>query len=164
MVKKKIGDLYKKSLDHIKNKRYAYAIKISQMAVRSLEFCQVADEEEQAEQQSLLNTLYIQLSDCYIHTENWKKCCLMVNELRRRNIKENASVMLNEAIALSHIEDKFDRSINLLRKAQQIEPQNELVNKTLADILKKDEKYKKEQQDMWQRALAMKAKVEASQK
>ncbi|XP_031632253.1 inactive peptidyl-prolyl cis-trans isomerase shutdown-like [Contarinia nasturtii] len=165
VIKDKIDEIYKKSLDHIKNKRYRYAITASQTALRKLEWCQVADEKEETEQQSFINKLYIQLADCYIQVENWKKCCLMINELRRRsNISQNVSVMLNEAIALSNIEETFGRSIKLLRAAQQIEPQNEMVNKTLAEILEKDAKYKKEQQEMWKRALDLKAKVESLQK
>lgn len=134
------------------------------MAVQKLNLCQVADEKEEAEQQALLDKLYIQLSDCYIHVENWKKCCLMVNELHHRKFNRNVKVMLNEAIALSHIEDSFDRSIRLLRTAQEIEPQNGMVNKTLAELLTKNQKYKQEQQDMWRRALAVKEKAGTSQK
>lgn len=165
VLKDKINEMYKKSLDHIRNKRYRYAISVSQAAIRNLELCQVANEAEQAEQQKLLNELYIQLSSCYVKTEEWKKCCSMVNELRRRsNISRNITLMLNEAIALSHIEDDFQRSIKLLRNAQKIEPHNELVNGTLNEILAKDEKYKLDRQEMWQRALDMKSKIEASKK
>lgn len=137
-----------------------YAISVSQAAIRALELCQVADETEQMEQQKMLNELYIQLSNCYIATENWKKCCSMINELRRRtNINRNITVILNEAIALSHIDDDFQRPITLLRNAQKIDPHNELVNHTLNEVLAKDEKYKADRQKMWQKAFEVKSKA-----
>lgn len=164
VLKEKVNEMLKKMQDHFRNKRYKYSISVGQTAIRHLEMCQVADEAEQNEQQKLLNDLYIQLSTYYIKTEDWKKCCLMVNELRRRsNISRNVTVMLNEAIALSHIEDDFQRSIELLRKAQKIEPNNELVNKTLDEVLAKEEKYRKESQEMWRKALDVKSKAEAKE-
>lgn len=157
--------MVKKMEDHIRNQRYKYAINVAQTTIRNLELCQVANEDEQKEQQKLLDDLYIQLIACLVKAENWKKCCSTVNELRRRtNISKNVPVIVNEAIALSHIEDDFKRSINLLRKAQNIEPHSELVNSTLAEVLAKEEKYRKQSQDMWRKALDVKAKVDAQTK
>lgn len=165
VLKEKINELLKKLQDHFRNQRYRYAISVAQTAIRHLEMCQVANEAEQDEQQKLLNDLYIQLSTCYVKTNDWKKCCLMVNELRRRtNIKRNVTVLLNEAIALSHIEDDYKRSISLLRSAQAIEPHNELINRTLDEVLTKEEKYRKESQDMWRKAFEAKSKVDAQKK
>lgn len=94
-------------------------------------------------------------------TEEWKKVCSMVNELRRRtNISRNVKVLLNEAIALSNIDDDFQRAINLLRSAQKIEPHNEEVNQTLSVILAKEEKYKQERKNMWQKAFDLKLSTE----
>lgn len=161
-LKDKVNEMYKKSLDHFRNQRYKYAISVGQAAIRALELCQVANEAEQIEQQKLLNEMYIQLSSCYIKTENWRKCCLMVNELRRRaDISRNITVILNEAIALSHIEDDFRRPIELLRGAQKIDPHNELVNRELNDMLAKDEKYKNDHKKMWQKAFDVKQRAES---
>lgn len=163
ILKDKIDEMYKKSLDHYRNKRYKYSIKVGHQIVRHLEFCQVADETEQVEQQRILNDLYIHLSACYFKAEDWKKTCLMVNELRRRgNVDGNVTILFYEAIALSHIENNFRRSIELLRSAQKIEPNNELVNRTLNEILAKEQKYEKEQKEMWQRVF--KAKINAEDK
>ncbi|XP_055305098.1 inactive peptidyl-prolyl cis-trans isomerase shutdown [Sitodiplosis mosellana] len=162
VLKDKVIEMMKKLQDHFRNKRYRYAINVGQTAIRNLEMCQVANEDEQTEQQKFLNDLYIQLTTCLVKTEDWKKCCTMVNELRRRtNISRNVPVMLNEAIALSHIEDDYKRSINLLRNAQKLEPHNELVNSTLDEVLAKEEKYRKQSQDMWRKALEVKSKADA---
>lgn len=165
VLKEKINELLKKMQDHFRNKRYRYAISVGQTAIRNLEMCQVADEAEQNQQQKMLTDLYIELSTCYVKAEDWKKCCLMVNELRRRgNVNRNVTVLLNEGIALSHIEDDFQRSISLLRSAQKLEPNNELVNKTLDQVLTKQEKYRKESQEMWQKAFTIKAKADTQNK
>lgn len=156
--------MLKKLQDHFRNQRYKYAINVGQTAIRNLELCQVANEDEQAEQQKMLNDLYIQLTTCLIKTEDWKKCCSMVNELRRRtNVSRNVQVLLNEAIALSHIEEDYKRSINLLRSAQKIEPNNELVNRTLNEVLGKQENYRKQSQEMWRKALEVKSKADAQE-
>lgn len=162
-LKEKVIEMQKKSLDHFKYKRYRYAISVGQSAIKNLEFCTVANESEQKEQQKLVNELYSHLSDCYVKTQDWKKTCLMVNELRRRtDISRNVGIMLNEAIALSHIEDDdYKRSISILRKAQQIEPHNESVNHTLAEVLAKAEKYKNEITAIWKKALNLKAEVDS---
>lgn len=81
---------------------------MNQSVIRTLEMCQVANECEQKEQQRILNDIYCHQSDCYVKVQEWKKVCLMVNELRRRtNINRNVKILLNEGIALSYIDDEF---------------------------------------------------------
>lgn len=156
--------IVKRSFDsvHIKDAIiFHLKTKVNQSAIRNLEFCQVSNEIEQKEQQQLLNEMYSHQSSCYVKTEEWKKVCSMVNELRRRtNVSRNVTILLNEAIALSNIEDDFERSIKLLRSAQKIEPHNEEVNQTLKAILEKEKKYKQERKNMWQKAFELKQSVE----
>lgn len=160
-LKPKVNEMRKNSLDHFKNKRYRYAISVGLDAIKNLEFCTVANESEQTEQQQMLIELYSHLSSCYIKTQEWNKTCLMINELRRlTDINRNVNILLNEAIALSNIEDDFCRSIGLLKKAQKIDPHNDMVNRTLADVLKKEEKYKSDTKEMWAKAFDVKAKAD----
>lgn len=163
ILKEKVIEVMKKVVDHYKNKRYRYAVKAGQTAIKNLELCKLADDLEQAEQQNLLKELYSLLSDCYLKLEDWKKVCLMVNELRARwpaSISRNVNILVNEAIALSNIEDDSKRAIAKLKEAQKIDPHNERVNRTLSDILAKEKKYKEERDQMWRRALELQAKTE----
>lgn len=161
VLKDKVVEMQKKALDHYKNKRYRHAISVGQSAIKNLELCNVANESEQAEQQKMLIDLYKHLCDCYIKTQDWKKACIMVNELRHRTKdKQNVEIMLNEAIALSNIEDDFKRSIAILRKAQKIDPHNESINIELSKQISKQQEYEKGQKKMWSRALEIKSNAE----
>lgn len=163
VLKDKIYEMYKSAKDYFKYQRYKYAASVSQDAIRTLEFCQVADETEQKEQEKLLVELYAHLSDCYVKMGDWKKVCLTVNELRRRHHADRSvRILMNEGIALSYVDDEFQRSIRTLRKAQKLDPHNKAVNQALDEVLKKDEKYKKEKSAMWQKAFELKEKLNNS--
>lgn len=161
VLKTKIIEKQKRAIDNFNNRRFAYAKMVNQEVIRELELCQVADDAEQAEQRELLVQLYTHLSDCYLELEDWKKACSMVNELRRlTNVKQNVKILVNEAVALSNIADGLERSIELLRHAQRIEPNNGKVNQTLACVVAANDKYKAERKAMWQRAFQTKKAVE----
>lgn len=164
VMKPNIIEQQKRANDHFANKRFIHARRVNQEAIRHLELCQVADDKEQNEQQKLLIQLYTSLCDCYLETEDWKKVCSMINELRRlTDIKRNVKLLVNEGIALSKINDEFDRSIELLKRAQQIEPNNQFVNQTLNGIIESKKKYESERKAMWQRAFQVKQSVEQRQ-
>lgn len=152
VMKEKIMDLSKKAQDYTKVKNYKSAIGLYQSAIRNLEFCQLANEDEQKVQEKLLIEFNINLMECYANDKNWRKVCLVVNELRRRtDVERNVKILYNEGIALSFIEDDYVRSIERLRKAQRLEPHNQLVNNKLNEILAKAEKYKQERAEMSRR-------------
>lgn len=164
VMKEKIIDLQNRAIDHFKNNRYRHSIETGNKAVRFLELCHLADDKEQNEQQKMLVQMYTNLCDAYLNTSDWKKVCLMVKEINRlTDRKPNVKLFLNEAIALSHIDDNYDRSISLLRRAQQMEPNNMRVNNTLHDILEAEKKYRTESEGMWKRAFQTKQKVEQGQ-
>lgn len=161
VMKEKIIDLDKKARDYIRTKNYRNAIGLYQSAIRNLEFCQLANEDEQREQEKLLIEFNTQLMECYMGDKNWKKVCLTVNELRRRtNDQPNVKILYNQAVALSFIEDDYVRSVKLLRNAQQLEPHNEMVNSKLNEILAKAEKYKADRAEMSRRMFNMMAIVD----
>lgn len=161
VLKTKIIEKQKRAIYNFNNRRFVHAKMVNQEIIRELELCQVADDAEQAEQRKLLVQLYTHLSDCYLELEDWKKVCSMVNELRRlTNVKQNVKLLVNEGIALSNIADGFERSIELLRQAQRIEPNNDQVNKILASVVEANDKYKTERKEMWQRAFQVKKAVE----
>lgn len=165
VVQQKVTEMQKKSSDHYRNKRFKQAIRLCHSAVQNLEFCRVADEQEQNEQQKLLLQLYTDLMNCYANVQDHRKTCLMINELRRlKNVEKDVAILVNEAIAVSYLEDdEFKRSIEILRRAQKLEPHNKSVNDTLDDIIKKRDKYLQESRQMWQKAMEIKTKVDNKQ-
>lgn len=161
IIREKVDLMHKKALNDMRNKRYGSAIGVYQRAIRNLEFCQLASEDEQNQQQTMLIEFYTKLCECYLHQANWKKVCVTVNELRRRNaayVKKNVNILVNEAIAVSHIEDDYTRAIEMMKVAQYLEPNNERVNRELNSLVTKKQKYDQEQKDMWQKVFSLKAK------
>lgn len=162
IVKDKVIEMHKKALDLIRSKQYRKAISVHQSAIRKLEFCQLANEEEQIQQQSMLFDYYLQLAECYFKIDDWKKLCLTVNELRRRNVSKvnkHVNILVNEAIAISHIEDDYKRAIQMMRKIQLQNPNNERINQELDNMCKKKEKYDEERKEMCKRIFKVQAKA-----
>lgn len=158
VVREKVKQMHTKALDHCRNKRYRPAISVYQSAIRSLDFCRLTDEDEQNEQQQMWLEYHTQLANCYFKAEDWKKCCSMVNELRRRNaahVKKNLDIQVNECVAVSHIEDDYERSIGMLKKVQLQNPNNERVNCELDKMLKKKEKYDQQNKAIWTKAFSV---------
>lgn len=167
VVRDKVDLLHKKAVDDMRNKRYGQAIGVYQKAIRILDFCTLANEDEQEQQQKMLLEYYIDLAECYLHNGNWKKVCITVNELRRLNavyVNKDVNILMNEAIAVSHIEDNYQRAIGMMKKAQLLDPCNERANRELNDLITKKEKYDKEFKDMCQKALGVKAKADSQSK
>lgn len=167
VVRDKIDLMHKKAVDDMRNKRYGSAIGVYQKAIRSLDFCTLADEDEQKQQQEMLFEFYVQLAECYLQNANWKKVCSMINELRRRNpaqVGKDVNILLNEAIAVSHIEDDYKRPIQMVKKVQLLDPNNERVNSELNNLIKKKEKHDEEMKNIWQKALGVKAKADSQSK
>lgn len=161
VMKVKVSDQQKRANDHYANKRFNHAKKVNMDAIKNLELCQVNDDKEQNEQQNMLIELYTNVCNCYMKLEDWKKVCLMINELRRlTNVKKNVELLVNEAIAQSKINDQYEASISLLRQAQKIEPNNKRVNEALIDMLEANKKYKEQSRNMWQRAFQHKQAVD----
>lgn len=163
VLRDKVDLLHKKALDDMRTKRYGPAIGVYRKAIQNLELCTLANEDEQNQQQKMLFDYYTNIAECYLHSSNWKKVCSMVNELRRRNaayVNKDVNILLNEAIAVSHIEDKFDRAIGMMKKAQLLDPCNERVNRELNNLMAKKEKYDSEYNAMCQKMFGVMAKAD----
>lgn len=162
-IHEKVDMLHKKALDDKRCKRYGSAIALYRKAIQTLELCNLANEVEQEQQQKMLFEYYVNIMECYFHNSNWKKVCTMVNELRRRNpgrVNKDVNILLNEAIAVSNIEDNYGRAIGMMKKAQMLDPCNERVNRELNNLITKKEKYEKEYKAMCQKAMGIKIKAD----
>lgn len=163
VIREKVDLLHKKALDEKRNKRYKSAIALYRKAIQSLDLCTLANEDEQEQQQKMLFDYYVNIQECYHHDGNWKKVCTMVNELRRRNadhVNKDVNILLNEAIAVSNIEDSYTRAIGMMKKAQLLDPCNERVNRELNNLITKKKKYDDEYKAMCQKAMGIKIKAD----
>lgn len=130
------NEVYKKAVDSFKNGRYAAANSEFDTAIKALEFCNLANEAEQDEQQSFLVKLYRNQAVCYNKRELWKKTCLMCQELLRigkcskYNAKEDCKAQFQWGRALLGLGD-FKRARELLERAQALEPHNMNISSEL---------------------------------
>lgn len=170
-VKPRALEMQKKVLDLHGKHKFSSAIQLSLKIIEHIQFCEAETEDEVQEKNEFLAEVYTKLIDCYVKAENYKKACNMIHDLRQlTDVEQNVSALTNEAIALSKIGDDFNRPIELLRKAQKLEPNSEWVNKTLIDILDARDKYKNDTKCFMMKAFqvkpdeqmqANKAKIEA---
>lgn len=101
VVIEKVKEVHLKGLDFFKHRKYASAVRSFHKAVQALEFCQLANDEEQEEQRKFLVKLYTNLAICHNNLNQPKKTCCMINEITRiSNIKENCKALFHEGRAL----------------------------------------------------------------
>lgn len=142
------------SAKDLQNKKlYSQAITVALKTMDHVRFCAVENDEEKNVKDNLVVDIHVLLIDCYVKCEKYKMAYGMLNELREIiNIENNVKLMVNEAIIHSKIGDDFARSIGILRKAQTLHPNSELVNRTLADIEMAQKKYKDDTAAFMQKA------------
>lgn len=157
-VKDKAIEMQLKAIDFKRKHLYSHAIRVNLEVIQRLLLCDTANEDESNAKNKLLSDVYAHLIGCYIKIEDYKKAHSTVNDLREiYDVDHNAQVLMNEAIALSKIDDNYDQSIGLLRKAQKLDPHNSEVNAVLDEMLKARKKYEKDTKNFFQRAFQTKA-------
>lgn len=153
-VEEKANEVMKKAMDLYKQGRYSHSCRNYHTIARSLEFCNLANEDEEIRHQKFLVKIYTQLMLCYIKMEDWKKTCSMFNELKQisaSNLNTNFQAHLNHGIALGKL-GEFDRSLGHLRIAQKIDPHNRVVNKELVIVNETKQKTAAADKSFWRKA------------
>lgn len=164
LVKNKVSKMQLKAIDFKRNHLYSHAIRVNLEIIQRVLFSDIANENEMIAKNKLLADVYAHLIGCYIKVEDFKKAHSMINDLRKiSDVDQNVHVLLNEAIALSKIDDNYDQSIGLLRMAQKIDPHNSDVNSILDEMLKARDKYKEETKTFFQRAFQSKPQPKAKE-
>lgn len=151
---KNLARLAKISLDEAKTKnKYMLALNIGFKAIEQLQFCIVDGEADQAERTTLFVYFYTQMADCYIRCENYSRALLMCKELRQlTDVDQNVELLLIQAISCGHVNDDYKMSIELLRKAQHVEPHNTKVNAKLSEFVRAERKQRSSENDFCRRA------------
>lgn len=161
LMKSKIIGLKSNAMELFDKGRTEQAIRYNHRAIERLNFCEIYTAQEIDVHKRLLIECYTHLVDCYSKSEKWEKAIMMVTKLNEfPEMAENAEILVKKAIALSKVGDNYDESICVLRKAQQISPNNPLVASTLNKIIIERDKYKNETKNMWQRAFQCKGNAE----
>lgn len=97
----KIKEIHLKGLDFFQQGQYRNACRAFEKAVDVLNFCRLANEEEEREQRYFLLKLYTNLAVCYIKTNNPSKTCIMCKEIRRlTDNKPSCKALFQEGRAL----------------------------------------------------------------
>lgn len=162
LVKEKAIEMQLKASDFSRKHLYSHAIRVNLEIIQRILFCDIENEDEIDDKTKLLADIYAKLIDCYIKVEDYKRAHSMVNDLRKiSDVDQNVNVLVNESIALGKIDDDYKRSIELLRKAQKIDPHNERVNNVLADMQKAHDKYQKDTKSFFQKAFQSKPQPRA---
>ncbi|XP_055319595.1 inactive peptidyl-prolyl cis-trans isomerase shutdown-like [Sitodiplosis mosellana] len=157
LVKEKVMEMQKKVSDLCRKREFERAIRVNLQILQRLQFCDIENGDELKEKNQIFADVYEKLIDYYIKIENYKEAFENVTRLRQiSDVDRNVNVLVNEAIARSKVDDDYNRSIVLLRRAQQLDPHNESVNSTLNDIQKARDKYKNEMKGFLQRAFQLK--------
>lgn len=134
---------------------YALAIQTGLKAIHLLQFSITAGDET-AERTALLVQIYTDLVDCYILCENWQRALAICKDLGRlTDVGKSARLLAAQAIASSHVNDDYKESIELLRKAQAIEPHNKVVNAKLGEYVKADRQQQSNASEFCRRAFGV---------
>lgn len=148
----KIQDVQTKGKDLFNRGHTANSIRAFHNAVRTLEMCQLSNEEEQQQHQQLLAKLYTNLAVCYNKLGLWKKTCSICNELNRiSDKKKNGKALFQEGRALLKL-NEFRRAREKLGQAQRLEPTNKMISDELILLEQTYKKQKDFEQGLWKRA------------
>lgn len=156
-VKSKALEMLAQTKDLNTKGSYAHGINVGLQIIDRLRFCEVDNDEEIKEKCKLIDDVFIELIDCYVKVEKYKKALSMISQLRESmDVDKNINLLVNEAIAYNKLDGDFERSIELLRKAQMIDPHSKLVNHTLSEVQKKRDKYKNDTKEFMRKAFQVK--------
>lgn len=154
VVEKNAEEVIKNADALLKQSNYSRACRNYHSVVSSLDFCQLADGDEENRRKTLLLTTYTRLMKCYVKMENWKKACSMFNELNNLSpdeLKRNFDAHMQHGIALSKL-GEFNRALGSLRIAQNIRPHDADINKLLIEVNQVKAKNESEEKNFWKKA------------
>lgn len=156
VVKTKVYILMNSAREKYKTGRTNDAIRSWRKAVEVLQFCQLKDMTEQAEQTALLETLFTNLAVSYNKEDRPLQTLSIINDLRRiADVNQMCKVLFQEGRALIKI-GEYDKAKTKLAKALNLQPLNKEVVKELELLEKRMIKSSREEKEMAQRALNFK--------
>ncbi|XP_034652753.1 inactive peptidyl-prolyl cis-trans isomerase shutdown [Drosophila subobscura] len=154
VVYPKALDMYMHGKDCVKQYRYRNAVTAFERAVSSLNYCRLANDEEDRKQVDLLITLNQNLMICYNKLQHPKRVCIAMKALRSlTENKPSCKALYQEGCALSAL-GEYESARGIFMQAQAKQPDNKEINVKITDLDKIIKKYKEETQEIWTRALS----------
>lgn len=131
------------------------AISKYKRAAEELQYAQLKDGTEEKLQSEMLRKLFLNLAVCYNKVQQPKKACTMINNLKDLgSIHNNAKALYQEGKALRVIGD-YDRARNSLRRAVQLQPDDESIAQEIRLLEEKTQRSKDEEKEMCQKAFGV---------
>ncbi|XP_017120033.1 inactive peptidyl-prolyl cis-trans isomerase shutdown [Drosophila elegans] len=164
VVYPKAQDMHLYGKDCVKRGRYRNAATAFERAINSLNYCRMANDEQERRQTELLITLTQNLMIVYNKLNKPQRVCIMMKSLRR--LTENnpsCKALFQEGRALAAL-GEYDRARNVFLQAQSKQPENTQISDEIISMNKRISKYKEASRDLWSRAFSVKNSKSAGPK
>ncbi|XP_016927793.3 inactive peptidyl-prolyl cis-trans isomerase shutdown [Drosophila suzukii] len=158
VVYPKAQDMHLHAKDCVKRGRYRDAASTFERAINSLNYCRLANDEEERRQTDLLITLTQNLMVVYNKLNRPQRACIMMKSLRR--LTENnpsCKALFLEGRALAAL-GEYDRARDAFVQAQAKQPENKEISDEIIRMNKRISQYKEASRELWSRAFANKEK------
>ncbi|KAH8402401.1 hypothetical protein KR009_011832, partial [Drosophila setifemur] len=160
VVYPKAKDMHLHGKDCVKRCQYNCAATAFEKAVNSLNYCRLANDEEELKQTQLLITLYQNLMICYNKVSKPQRVCIIMKALRRlTENRPSCKALFQEGRALTAL-GEYDCARKIFLQAQIMEPRNIEISEELLSVDKRINKYNEASRDLWSRALSLNKKAE----
>lgn len=154
-VSERVKELRLSGVDHFKQGRYQNACYAFSKCVTALELCHIENEDEQQEQQKQIISLYTNMAVCFNKIGKPGRVCSMCNEIARiSDINKNCKALFQEGRAYLKL-GEFVKAKQKLKRALNLEPNNEEIKRELHTVCRKFETSAKQDKEMWTRAFGM---------
>ncbi|KAH8280226.1 hypothetical protein KR018_000087, partial [Drosophila ironensis] len=156
VVHPKVLDIHLYGKDCVKRGHHRNAVRAFEKAVNALNYCRLANDEEESKQKQLLITLYQNLMICYNKLAKPQRTCIMMKALRRlTDDNPSSKALFQEGRALGFL-GEYERARQCLVKAYVKEPGNKQINNEIVEMDARIAKYKEASRELWSRALETK--------
>ncbi|KAH8386276.1 hypothetical protein KR200_003463 [Drosophila serrata] len=153
VVYPKAQDLHLYGKDCVKRSRFRCAATSFERAIESLNYCRLANEEEERQQTALLLTLSQNLMVCYNKLSLPRRVCIVMKDVRRLTANDPpCKALFHEARALTSL-GEYQRARKILMLAHSKQPANKEINDEIECLDKRINKYEEASRDLWSKAL-----------
>ncbi|KAH8384896.1 hypothetical protein KR093_011817, partial [Drosophila rubida] len=160
VVYPKAKDMHLHGKDCVKRGSYRSAVTAFENAISSLNYCRLADENDELKQTDLLITLYTNVMVCYNKLSKPQRACIAMKALRHltRN-QPSCKALFQEGRAMAAL-GEYDLARQAFVRAQSKQPNNKEISEEIIKMDERVRKYKQSMRDIWTRALSGKQQME----
>ncbi|XP_034478899.1 inactive peptidyl-prolyl cis-trans isomerase shutdown [Drosophila innubila] len=160
IVYPKAKDMHLHGRDCVKRGSYRNALGAFENAIASLNYCRLADEQDELKQKELLITLYTNVMCCNNKLARPAKVCIAMQALRHlTHNNPSCKALFHEGRALAAL-GEYKRAREAFLRAQAKEPNNKEISDEIINMEQRVSKYNESMRQMWSRAFSQKHKEE----